>query len=351
MAATGLEEIPPGSNTGFRVASVAAAAVVLILVLSYFLTGGGAELFDSKVALRTYLGDAEGLTQNSPVRLNGVRVGNIRRVSVSEEHNPQRAALIEMSVHERFLSRIPVDSIASVTADNLLGDKYIDIQAGRSSATISDNGEIKSLVQTEFNGADIIVNMQQVLARVDSLLTQIERGDTRLGRFFRDETFYNSVREQLAGIQNAITKIASAKTPAGQMFFTDKLYRSLEEPILAIDKMLASMQKGEGPAGKMLNDASQYNAMTASLRDVRTALAGYTKAPMLRDETLYNNWVAFATSLNKSIDDFDQGKGKIGHEFVNVQLYQSLNGTSRSMRDFMKDFREDPRKYLRIKVF
>ena len=355
MTATGLEEIPPGSHTGFRVAAVAASAFVLVSILAYLLTGGGSEIFQSKVDLRTYLSDAEGLTQNSPVRLNGVRVGNIRRVVVSDERDPARVALVEMSVHERFIAKIPKDSIAAVTADNLLGDKYIDIQAGRSPSTVTANGEIRSLVQNQFDGSDIVITMQAVLTRVDALLTQIERGDTRLGRFFNDDRFYNGLRVQLAGVQSTIEKIAGAKTPIGEVFFTDRLYRSLEKPILDIDTLLASLQKGEGSGGKLLADSSQYDNATAAVRSIRKTLQDINSPKgandFLHDQALYDHSLTFVNSFGRAVDELNNGKGKVAELMVNPQLYNSLNGTSKSMRYFVKDFRENPRKYLRIKVF
>jgi phospholipid/cholesterol/gamma-HCH transport system substrate-binding protein len=338
------------------VASVIAIAVVLVLILSYFLTGGGSELLQKKVGLRTFMSDSEGLTPNSPVRLNGVRVGNIVRVVVSNERDPRRVAQVEMSIHERFVAKIPNDSIAAVTADNLLGDKYIDIQAGRSTVTVSPDGEVRSLVQNQFDGSDIIVTIQALLNRVDALLTQIERGDTRLGRFFNDESFYNGVLQQLTGIQQAISSVGNAKSPAGQMFFTDRLYRALEQPILDIDKLLETMQKGVGPGGKILVDPSQYDNVVTTLRGLRKSIQDVntgksTLSPMLHDDALYRNAVSFVQAFGATLDDLNNGKGQLGVAFVNPQMYNSLNGTSKSLRDFTKDFRENPRKYLRIKVF
>jgi phospholipid/cholesterol/gamma-HCH transport system substrate-binding protein len=35
---------------------------------------------------------------------------------------------------------------------------------------------------------------------------------------------------------------------------------------------------------------------------------------------------------------------------VNQQLYESLNGTTREVQGFMKDFRANPKKFLSIKL-
>jgi phospholipid/cholesterol/gamma-HCH transport system substrate-binding protein len=35
---------------------------------------------------------------------------------------------------------------------------------------------------------------------------------------------------------------------------------------------------------------------------------------------------------------------------VNPQLYESLNGSSKEMSELLKDFRANPKKFLRIKL-
>ena len=44
------------------------------------------------------------------------------------------------------------------------------------------------------------------------------------------------------------------------------------------------------------------------------------------------------------------GQGTLGQLMVNPQLYESLNGATYEMHEFLKEFRKDPRKYLRIKA-
>ncbi len=44
------------------------------------------------------------------------------------------------------------------------------------------------------------------------------------------------------------------------------------------------------------------------------------------------------------------GQGTIGQLLVNPQLYDNLNGSTREMHGLMKDFRANPKKFLRIKL-
>jgi phospholipid/cholesterol/gamma-HCH transport system substrate-binding protein len=48
---------------------------------------------------------------------------------------------------------------------------------------------------------------------------------------------------------------------------------------------------------------------------------------------------------------FNAGEGTAGRLLSNAQLYESLNGSLRSMEQLLRDLRENPRKYLRVKPF
>jgi phospholipid/cholesterol/gamma-HCH transport system substrate-binding protein len=50
------------------------------------------------------------------------------------------------------------------------------------------------------------------------------------------------------------------------------------------------------------------------------------------------------------IDKVNSGQGTIGQLLVNQQLYDNLNGATREMHLLMKDFRSNPKKFLRIKL-
>jgi phospholipid/cholesterol/gamma-HCH transport system substrate-binding protein len=54
--------------------------------------------------------------------------------------------------------------------------------------------------------------------------------------------------------------------------------------------------------------------------------------------------------LDSILDKINSGQGTIGQLLVNPQLYESLDGTTREMQGLLKDFRANPKKFLRIKL-
>ncbi len=55
--------------------------------------------------------------------------------------------------------------------------------------------------------------------------------------------------------------------------------------------------------------------------------------------------------MDAKIASLNAGEGQAGRLLSNAQLYETLNGSLRSMEEFLRDLRENPRKYLRFKPF
>lgn len=122
-----------------RVGLMAVVAVTVLGILVFLLTGTK-KLFVTKAVIYTYLDDAAALAVGAPVRLNGILIGNVSQVALSGQTGPRRAVRIGMSVDPGALGSIPVDSEAAISAENVLGTKYINIGMGRSrtsSATVA----------------------------------------------------------------------------------------------------------------------------------------------------------------------------------------------------------------------
>src|SRR5664279_4510588 len=126
-----------------KVGIVALVAMIILGVLSFLLTGTTG-LFQRTAILRTYLDDSAGMAVGATVRLNGIPVGSIDQVRLSGERTKGRVVEISMMVKQEYLNEIPTDSMAGISASNLLGDKYINITKGARPDHVTAGDTIKS---------------------------------------------------------------------------------------------------------------------------------------------------------------------------------------------------------------
>ncbi|MDD2466485.1 MAG: outer membrane lipid asymmetry maintenance protein MlaD [Desulfobulbus sp.] len=74
--------------------------------------------------LRAEFNNISGVKEGADVQIAGVTVGKVRRLSL----NADRMAVVSMQLDKTVT--IPVDSIASVKSQGIIGDKYIQITLG-----------------------------------------------------------------------------------------------------------------------------------------------------------------------------------------------------------------------------
>src|SRR5712692_10032634 len=134
-----------------RVGILAIVAMAILAVLVFLITGN-THLFESHATIYTYMSDAAALIVGAPVNLNGIPVGTVKKIALSGDNtNPRRIVRIDMEIPESTLKSIPLDSLSSISAANVLGTKYINIKAGKSARTVRAGGEIQSLNTAEFD--------------------------------------------------------------------------------------------------------------------------------------------------------------------------------------------------------
>lgn len=342
-----------------KVGILAIFAMTILAVLIFLITGQ-TNVFESQVQIYTFMADAAALTTGAPVNLNGIPIGKVKAIRLSGSKDPMRLVRIDMQVPQRDLKDIPSDSLASISAANVLGTKYINIKSGKSSTTVTpdqelpsiNTGEIQDLVQQGFG---VLNSLQDTVQRVDKIVGLVESGKGSIGKLLVDETLYNNLLAILGQVKSLADTLNSDKGTLGILLNNRELYDNFRATLGRVDDMLQQLQNGEGSAGKFLKDPALYNELQDTAKGVHQIVddlnAGKgTAGQLLKSEDLSNQLKATIMKIDSIIDKVDSGQGTIGQLLVNQQLYDNLNGASRQMHLLMQDFRANPRKFLRIKL-
>jgi len=342
-----------------RVGVLASVAMIILAVLIFLLTGTRS-VFTRTAILRTYMSDSAGMASGAPVRLNGILVGSIKNPRLTHSRDPQRVVEIPLEVNAEFLREIPVDSVAGVSASNLLGDKFINITKGKSPVHVKDGDEIKALEAQDIpelmaQSANILSQFQITLKRLDTILADVEAGRGNVGKLLRDEELYRRINDTVAETQKAVEAITSGKGTIGRLIYDDSLYQEVRAPVRKLDEILADVQQGRGTVGKFLKDPALYDdarktiAQTNRLIEDLNAGKG-TAGKLLKDEQLYRQLNQATAKMTDLLNRIDSGQGTLGQLMVNPQMYESLNGASREVEQLLKDIRANPKKFLRVKL-
>jgi phospholipid/cholesterol/gamma-HCH transport system substrate-binding protein len=71
---------------------------------------------------------------------------------------------------------------------------------------------------------------------------------------------------------------------------------------------------------------------------------------LARDEQLYTRMNDTFARLDSIATRMEQGQGTLGKLSTDPSLFNNLTESSNSLKDFLSDFRKNPKKYLSIKL-
>jgi phospholipid/cholesterol/gamma-HCH transport system substrate-binding protein len=326
-----------------KVAAVCLVALVILGDVLYLLTGGA--IFTEQTKLYLYIPDSTGIEQGSPVRVDGIDVGKVSGVALSGSKDPARVVRLTLTVARDFLPMIPVGSYAELSTDDPVGDKYVDItSSGR--GVIPPKSELPYREPSDIFKTLDLSQFQKNLRDMDAILTDIETGRSLVGQFVIGTQMYSDINRRVADIERSLRAAASTTSSLGQELYTDRLYQRITKPVLELDQALARLQSGQGAAGQLLRDSAQYDQAAATIQSVRESIRSIRASPMMQSDTMYTDLTRSVLNVTRSVEQIDTGG-----LFAAPQAYESWNGMARELEKSMRDFRENPRKYLRLKIF
>jgi len=341
-----------------RVGVMALVSMAILAVLVFLFTQDK-PFWEHYATLYTFMDDSAALAKGAPVRLNGILIGSVTEIGLSGSQEQNRIVRVTMRVVRSRLENIPVDSVAGIDAENVLGTKFINIAMGRSRIAVQPDGEVKSEPSAEIQdlvkkGFGIFDAAQAILGRIDKIIGLIESGQGSIGKFLVDEEFYSRLVKTVAELQKVSETIGSGKGTVGRLLYDESLYNEAHETVARLDQVIQDLQAGQGTAGQLLKNPEMYKEAQASIAQVRQLLdnlnAGQgTAGKLLKDDAAYHQIQSVLGQVDTTLSRLNAGQGTLGQLLANPQLYDSVRGLSNELEGLVKEIRANPKKVLRIK--
>ena len=327
-----------------RVTAVSVAAVVILVTLLYELFGG--VLLAPKTVIYLYIPDASGISGESPVRVDGIDVGRVSGVELSGSKDANRAVRVTLLFYRDRLSGVPDDSVAQISSDSLIGDKFVDITGGRGPKNIPAEGEMIYKDQPELLRSLDLSQFTKQLRLVDDTLTDIEQGRSQFGKFYQGQEFYNDLMRRLVELQKGIQAAVSTKGQIGDLLSSDKLHAQASDALVQIDREIAKIQSGQGTAGQLLRSSAGYDRLLSKTQEIHRSLEAFGKSDLMQSQDAYDDLNRTLGALIQSVDELNRNP-----QMTTTAVYENLNGSLKALQESLRDFRLNPRKYMRLKIF
>lgn len=167
-----------------------------------------------------------------------------------------------------------------------------------------------------------------------------------MGQFVLGNKMYLDLRNSIGKIQNAFHDAVSTTTLVGDALYNETLYNNIAGPMGALDRTLAGLQSGQGTGGQLLRDSAQYESSLKQVRDLRESIAGVRAGVWMQSDQMYKDW-------NRTLVSYIDGMDRMNADPLlnSTAVYESFTGMANEVRGTVRDFRQDPKKYLRLKLF
>ncbi|MDR3745351.1 MAG: MlaD family protein [Acidobacteriaceae bacterium] len=349
-----------------KVGVIVLVAVAVLTVLLFLMTStSGLGVFSHKLMVTTYFENSAGLKVGAPVNLEGVTIGNVKKILVTTERERKLTPVeVVMQIDSKYKESLHADSTAALSTVGVLGDTVVDINSQMATGpTIEDGAVLKTLetpsIQDVVKASQgTIESLNVVLGKMNVIVDNMQSGKGSIGLLINNPDLYYKAVTTVDQLNKLEVGLNEGHGSVGKLMTDDTMYNRLNDAAGKLDEIATQLNSGKGSAGKLLKDESLYNNANASLAHMNSILAdadaGKGSVGMLIKDP------AFARSLNDTLTKTDalvtainDGKGTLGKLATDDTAYTNLNKLLTESTTLVTTIRQDPKKYLTIhmKIF
>ena len=334
----------------------------LTLGVLLFLMSGTRGLFSKRIKLQSYFDNASGLREGAPVRLSGVDVGNVIHIRVVPDKDKQLTPVeVIMKVSTKYGFDLRRDSVISLETAGVLGETYLDIDSSQAvGAIVQDGDTLATQVHPDFNqvvraSQSTLENMDALLKRADRILAFAESGKGSLGKLIYDPTLYNRISATVADLQGMVEEVAKGHGSLGALINKNDAYDKFLATLDKMNAVIDDVQAGKGTAGKLLKDPSLYDNANDTMANIKKVSENInsgkgTIGRLVEDDELAKKLDITITKLSELTSELEAGQGTAGKLFKDETLYNNANQMITEASALVKAVKENPKKYLSIKL-
>lgn len=308
-----------------------------------FVIGKERRLFEDQNVYTGAFENVDGLALDSPVRLGGLNVGKVSKISFAPDLGDKRI-IVQMEISNRFQERIREDSVARIAGRGVLGDKAIDISLGSPDKDVVPNkGELK----TGLSG-DISSLLKATGEVVDNVVTITRDLRTGVQSYTTDE-ITNDITQFIKSARNIATEIESGKGAAHTLIYdkrtsddlkliisrASEVALRLDGAVSKVDVLLGDIKNGEGSLHALIYDKKIANAvadlgeaadeLAKIIHDAKTSKNGAVYQLVYGDaKTLLADLSQSAADIKEITTKIKAGEGTLGAVINDPTVYEDL---------------------------
>ena len=332
----------------------------ITLAVLIFLMSGTIGLFTKKLTLYTYVPDAGGLRTGAPVRLQNVDIGNVKDIKIVPDR-PKEPVKITLKVAGSGLAFLKKDSVVLLSTAGVLGETFVNIDStGARGGPVQDHDTLVSKDVPDFqdvvrSSQSTLQNIDVLVRRADRIVSAIENAQGSVGQLIYDKALYDNLNKSVLQVQQILNDVNSGKGSIGQLLRSDDLYNRLNSSVDKLGKMVDNLNAGRGTMGKLLQDPTLYNNASKTVSKANELIENINSGKgalgkLAHDQEFANKLQNIVDRLSDITDRLNRGEGSAGAFLHDRAMYDNANRLLVDSRELVKAIRENPKRYLTIRL-
>ena len=297
---------------------------ITLLVLGYnFLKGK--DIFTDTHDYYAKYENINGIKVSNPVLYNGFNVGKVTALSLNENGEVIATLTLQPEL------KIPVNSIAKIASQDLLGAKAIVLLFSDARTYHQEGDTLQSDVEMSLSESvntqvlPVKAKAEKLLGTMDSILVTVQ---TILNPNFR-----NNIDESFSSIKRSIETLEKTATRIDTLVkFQSARFASITFNIESITSNLKNNNQ------KITDILTNVNQISDSI----------TKINFIATIDNANRAIAQVASITEKINN---GQGSLGLLVNDETLYNHINQSAADLDKLMVDLRLNPKRYVHLSLF
>jgi phospholipid/cholesterol/gamma-HCH transport system substrate-binding protein len=286
------------------------AVAITILVLGYNYLSGKDDVFSEGRVFYAVYDNVRGLNEGAAVTYNGVRIGQVKKVSLNAQNHK---IVSRIEIYSEL--DIPKDSRLKIVVE-ILGDKRMELLLGTKPQYAQHGDTLTGILET-----DMTEKVNQKLGPI------AEQADSVLQRF-------NAILSRPSLVQ-----------------FEDRLPGTLSALQKTIEEVNGLIQQSKpGVEGSISNIKQLTENLKSYNQSISSSLKSFERIGKEADSVdisaMMSQLQETINNLSSVINKINSGEGSLGQLATNESLYNNLVKTSSELTCLMNDIRSHPDKYL-----
>jgi len=269
-------------------------------------------------SLYALLGDASGLAKKAKVKMRGVDIGSVKKLTL-DNNNVKLKLFIKNGIE------IPTGSIVTLSQDNFLGGKYVKIIPTKSNTFYKPGDIIKKYINT--------ISMDDLMANINIAVNDIKVLIKKLNNTLDEKTIQN-IKDTISNIKDSSITLKSVLNTADKKFPTlldnaNDLVLEYKKAGVTLNKKLPEiLDKTDTMLTKFNKTGDTVNAKLDKLMDE------YIKLGENANNILNNNKDGIKEAVASAKDFFANG----GESFKKIDNYLSSLSKSQILVDIQSNY-------------